>query len=201
LECSWAIEVSADSFSRRHFEIAPFWPVGTPRRLFDNRRMTSRRPPSAGFTLIELMVVVSIIAILALLAVPSLRDSLMRQQVADALPLVDFAKKAVAAQYAASAAFPADNAQAGVPPADRIVSRHVRSVEVRNGVLVMTFGNQAMGGLAGSTLSLRPAYVDGYPQVPISWLCGSAPVPANMRVQGNNETSLPEKFLPRSCRH
>lgn len=146
------------------------------------------------------MIVVAVIAILSLLAVPSLRDRLMRQQVADAMPLADFAKRAVAAHYAASSAFPGDNAEAGVPPADRIVSQYVSSVAVRDGALLMTFGNRAMGGLAGSKLSMRPAYVDGYPQVPISWLCAGAAVPGNMRVQGSDETTLPLKYLPLACR-
>ncbi len=166
----------------------------------NNARMKPCRPPSSGFTLVELMVVVAVIAILALMTLPSLRDGMARRQVAEAIPLVDFAKKAVAAQYAASAAFPADNAEAGLPPADRIVSRHVSSVLVRDGALLMTFGNQAMGGVAGARLSIRPAYVDGYPQVPISWLCGGVAVPANMRVQGSDETTLPPKFLPRGCK-
>ncbi|MEY4561209.1 MAG: hypothetical protein RLZZ618_486 [Pseudomonadota bacterium] len=177
-------------------------PLGSPSPgLFNNGVMNPIRSQHVrGFTMIELMMVVAVIAILALLALPSIRDRLVRQQVIEAMPLVDFAKGAVAAHYAASGVFPADNAQAGVPPADRIVSSRISSVVVNQGALVLTFGNQAMGGLTGLKLSMRPAYVAGYPQVPVAWLCGAAPVPAQMQVSGNNDTTVPAKFLPLACR-
>ena len=77
--------------------------------------------PVAGFTLIEMMVVVGIVAILALMMLPSYQDKLIRDQIAEALPLADVAKPPVAAAWAATQTFPA-NAGAGLPPADKIVS-------------------------------------------------------------------------------
>jgi type IV pilus assembly protein PilA len=156
--------------------------------------------PSAGFTLIELMIVISIVAMLASMAVPSYQDRVIRAQVTEGLALAEFAKAGVAAQHQKSRSFPTDNASAGLPPADQIVGNFVSSVAVRAGALTITFGNFANRQLVGKTLSLRPAFVQAFPQVPIAWVCGMAGVPAKMIVQGKNETSLPGTSLPLDCR-
>ena len=153
-----------------------------------------------GFTMIELLVVIAVVAILATLAMPSIQQRSIRVQVAEGRTLAQFAQQAIQAQYSASQAMPADNAAAGLPPADHIVGNVVTGLAVRNGAIVLTFGNQAIGGLAGHKLSLRPAVVDGYPQVPIAWVCGTANVPDKMTAAAPNETDLPAGWLPLGCR-
>jgi type IV pilus assembly protein PilA len=155
---------------------------------------------SAGFTLIELMVVVGIVAILALMALPSYQDKIVRDQIAEALPLADLAKAPVAAAWAATQTFPADNAAAALPPADKIVNNFVAAVAVRDGAIDVTFGNRAHNQIKGKVLTLRPAVVEDAPVVPVTWVCGTAPVPEKMTARGENRTNVPPGFLPFRCR-
>ena len=155
---------------------------------------------ATGFTLIELMIVIAIIASLATMAVPSFQDRVIRTQVSEGLGLAEFAKQAVASQFAKTHSFAKNNLAAGLPPADHIVGNYVSAIEVKDGALLLTFGNQSNRNLAGKRLSLRPATVDGYPQVPISWVCGTAIVPEKMTAHGVDETSMPAIHLPLDCR-
>ena len=153
-----------------------------------------------GFTLIEMMVVIAIIGILVLMAAPSYQDKIVREQLVAALPLADIAKTPVAMSWALAQAFPADNAAAGLPAADKIVSNHIRSVAVENGAIHITFGNSASGLLKDKILTLRPAVVEDAPVVPVAWVCGFAAVPAKMTVKGDNKTDIAAGFLPLNCR-
>ncbi|WP_457335143.1 pilin [Rhizobacter sp. P5_C2] len=153
-----------------------------------------------GFTLIELMIVIAIIGIMATMAVPSLQDRVIRAQVAEGLALADFAKQSVQGYYAKTHRLPASNEAAGLPPAERIVGNHVASLSVVDGAITITFGNQSNRNLSGRKLTLRPAVVADYPQVPIAWVCGTAEVPDKMKAGGRNATDLPGPHLPLDCR-
>jgi type IV pilus assembly protein PilA len=153
-----------------------------------------------GFTLVELMVVVGIVAILALLALPTYSDKFIRDQIAEALPLADIAKPPVAVSWAALRSFPADNAAAGLPVADKIVNNYVKSVSIEGGAINITFGNKANGTILGKVLTLRPAVVEDAPIVPVTWVCGYATAPDKMTIKGENKTSIPPRYLPLRCR-
>ncbi len=153
-----------------------------------------------GFTMLELMAVVAVIGILAVLAVPTYMDRIVRDQVKAALPLAEIAKPPIAMSWALAQTVPADNAAAGLPAAEKIVSNFVSSVAVRDGAIQMTFGNSASGAISGKMLSLRPAVVEDAPIVPVAWVCGNADVPDKMKAFGENMTSLPNSLLPFECR-
>ncbi len=150
--------------------------------------------------MVEMMVVLGVVAILMLMAVPTYQDKFIRDQIAEALPLADIAKGPVAISWASRRSFPADNAAAGLPSADRIVSNFVSSIEIQNGALHITFGNRASGLIKGKTLTLRPAVVEDAPIVPVTWVCGHAAVPGKMTARGENRTDIPMKHLPIQCR-
>jgi type IV pilus assembly protein PilA len=153
-----------------------------------------------GFTLVELMVVVGIIAILSLLMLPSYLDKFTRDQITEALPLVDIAKAPVSRSWSTTQSFPTDNAAAGLPSADKIVSNYVSSVSISSGAINITFGNRANGVIKGKVLTLRPAVVTDAPIVPVAWICGGAPTPDKMTANGENRTNIPVAYLPLSCR-
>jgi type IV pilus assembly protein PilA len=153
-----------------------------------------------GFTMVEMMVVVGIIAILVLLALPTYQDKFIRDQIAEGLPLADIAKAPIAASWALAQTFPADNVGAGLPSADKIVNNFISSVSVQAGAINITFGNRANNIIRGKILTLRPAVVSDAPIVPVTWVCGYASGPDKMTVKGDNQTNIPMNYLPLLCR-
>jgi type IV pilus assembly protein PilA len=137
---------------------------------------------------------------MATMAVPSLQDRVIRTQVGEGLALADFAKQSVQAYYAKTHRLPPSNEAAGLPPADRIVGNYVSALTVKDGAITISFGNQSNRNLAGKKLTLRPATVPDYPQVPIAWVCGTASAPEKMKVHGDATTDLPGPHLPLDCR-
>lgn len=153
-----------------------------------------------GFTLIEMIIVMAIIAILALMLVPTYQDKMIRDQIVEALPLADIAKKKIEASWSSAQVLPQSNKAAGLPPAEKIVSNHIKETTVQNGAIHITFGNNANPQISGKTLSLRPAIVTDAPVVPIAWVCGNAPGPDKMTIKGENKTNVPVSYLPFNCR-
>jgi type IV pilus assembly protein PilA len=157
-----------------------------------------RRPP--GFSLMELMIVLAVLAILALVALPTFTDKLVREQVAEALPLAGIAKPAIESAWRLGLPLPAGNMGAGLPEPEKIVNAVVSSVRVQDGAIHIRFGNRAHAALKGKTLTLRAAVVEDTPIVPITWLCGAARPPQGMTAKGANLTDIPTGYLPLRCR-
>jgi len=153
-----------------------------------------------GFTMLELMAVVAVIAILASMSIPSYFDRIVRDQIKSALPLADVAKKPVETSWAGVMTLPANNAAAGLPVADKIVANYVSAVAIADGAIHITFGNRANNAIVGKILSLRPAVIEDSAIVPVAWVCGYAEVPDKMTVHGQNLTNIPEGLLPLQCR-
>jgi len=135
-----------------------------------------------GFTLIELMIVIAIIAILAAIAIPAYQDYTIRSQAAEGANLVSSAKLAVAQTYDETGDFPADNDAAGLRAAGSIVGTYVSGVEVDGGDITATYGNDVNDKIDGKTLIFTPTDEGGS----ISWTC--------------SEGSLQPEYRPASCR-
>lgn len=153
-----------------------------------------------GFTWIEMLMVIGVIALLALMAIPSMRDGVLRKQVAEGLALADIAKQGVQAAYSLTGEMPADNKAAGIPASDKIVGNMVKAVNVDQGAITVTFGNNASKALDGKRVTLRPAIVPDEHMVPIAWLCHAAREPQGMQANGRDETDVPPEWLPVICR-
>ena len=154
----------------------------------------------AGFTWIELVLVLGIVAIIGAMAIPGLQDTALRKQVKEGLELASVAKTGVQTVWTTTGDMPKNNEEAGVPAKDKIVGTMVKEVEVDHGAVHITFGNNASKALTGMKVTVRPAVVKDEPKVPIAWLCHRVPVPDKMQVKGHDRTDIPPNWLPVECR-
>ena len=144
-----------------------------------------RQRISAGFTLIELMIVVAIIAILAAIAIPAYQDYLVRAQVSEGMSLGSGAKAAVWDFASNTGRFPSNNESAGLAPAASISGSYASNVDVTDGLIKVLFqGPKANAHINGADkyLALSPIARGGS----IEWTCAPS--------------TLDSKYLPTSCR-
>jgi type IV pilus assembly protein PilA len=155
---------------------------------------------SRGFTLIEMVVVLAIIAILALMSLPLYIEKNVQEQVKEGIAFAQFMQRGVSAAYALTGTLPKDNAAAGLPAPDKVIGNYVTSGTVADGVITLVFGNLAVSNIKGKKVTLRPGYVPDAPQVPISWICGPGKIPSGLTVAGQDATDIPMQWLPVACR-
>ena len=156
----------------------------------------------SGFTLIEMMIVISIIGILSTMALPSYQDRVIRSQVEEAVSLSEFARKTVDEYYKATGELPSSNKTAGLPASDKIIGNYVTRVKVaRGGAIHITMGNRVNRHILNRILTVRPAVVAGEPRVPPAWVAGNASIPDGMTVKGENRTTLSTRHLPMDSRY
>lgn len=155
---------------------------------------------AAGFTLIEMMVVLAVIAILATLMMPSNTNRHLQQQVLESVELVERYKNNLEAYYLASGEFPKNNKAAGMPKPEKLIGSYLQRVDVEHGAMHLQFGRKFPESHSGKVLSIRPIIVEGSPASPISWVCGYDTVAEGMEAQGENRTDIDVALLPLRCR-
>jgi type IV pilus assembly protein PilA len=118
-----------------------------------------------GFTLIELMIVVSIVGILAAIAMPSYQAYTVRAKVTEGISLSNAPKMAVEDSWSSSPNYPLSAIPA--PLANPTANVQLVSTDASNGTITVTFASGA-GAMQGHTVTLTPALA---PDQPVTWSC------------------------------
>ncbi|HFB6660014.1 TPA: pilin [Neisseria gonorrhoeae] len=120
----------------------------------------------------------------------------------EAILLAEGQKSAVTEYYLNHGEWPANNGDAGVASASKIIGKYVKEVEVKNGVVTATMNSSNVNKeIQGKKLSLWAKREDGS----VKWFCGqpvqrAAKTGTDAVTAGANGTKIETKHLPSTCR-
>jgi len=138
----------------------------------------------AGFTLIELMIVVAIIGILAAIAIPAYQDYTVRAKVSEVMVLASAARGSVAEYYLSTNTMPPDTNTAGINT----------NADQSNYISAIAFATSSTGTLLTYTLANLVGDANGKT---IEYLVSGSANGVTVNCKGGN---LPDKYRPANCR-
>jgi type IV pilus assembly protein PilA len=154
---------------------------------------------SEAFFVLAGMAGLTLVGLIASVAVPAVQDRGVRAQVAEALALSTDARQAISEALAAGedpAQIDQDSLQLGEPAS----SPNVEFVRVAAGSVVIRFSSKARRPIAGQFIVIAPARNDVNQ---IDWLCGRHIAPEGWEAlvpSAARHTTVADRYLPATCR-
>lgn len=156
----------------------------------------------AGFTLIELMIVIAIIGILAAVALPAYQDYTIRAKVSEVILAASTCRTSITETVQSTAGTTLPNGNAWGCESSAQTTKYVAKVETNAaGMITVTTVAAAtapdLKDAAGKLVTLKPFSDNTTPlsntdvgKTIFKWVCGNT----------TDGTTLPTKYLPGSCR-
>lgn len=145
-------------------------------------------PSDAGFTLLEVLVVIAIISIIAMVATPIYQSYSIRAKVGAELKQIADLKQRVTEQFMIEGVWVTSNEEAGGKPPQHYGGQYVESVEITDnpvpGSILVTYDSVALPVLgANNTLVFRP---DTSGSGGFEWICDTG--------------TMVDKYRPNQCK-